>query len=36
MRYSVLALGLVIHVLTASTVEIGTAGFPCNKPFCAN
>jgi hypothetical protein len=36
MRCSVFVLGLFVSVLQAFTAEVGTAGFSCNKPFCAN
>ncbi len=36
MKSTLLLLAFVVPVLLASTVEVGSAVFSSNKPFCAN
>jgi len=36
MKRSLLMLLLAVPLLLAASVEVGSAQFPNNKPFCAN
>jgi hypothetical protein len=33
---SIFALALIVPAMFAASVEVGSAGFPSNMPFCAD